>query len=150
MRWVTRRAKGDGRPAATGIRDARRTARVRAGALSMLCMLGLLPCLSLLGPNRIVAPVPPAYADPAPPDDVLAIAAIAERVARRYRGRLIAGEIKPARGWERRRGATHVYDLRLLTPAGAVLRLILDAHTGAFLEVSGRGQIEARIGGDVE
>ena len=36
-----------------------------------------------------------------------------------------------------------VYEVRLLTAHGHILRIRVDAYTGAFLEVDGHGFIEA-------
>lgn len=65
-------------------------------------------------------------------------------VSNRYEGRLIAAQLVPPRPPERDLGAALVHALRLVTPAGDVLAIRLDARTGRFLEVAGRGQIAAR------
>lgn len=68
---------------------------------------------------------------------------LAGRVQDRYQGRLIgAGAVRPT-PHERRLGAALVYEFRLLTPRRNLLKIRMDARTGRFLEVSGRGQIEA-------
>ncbi|MFT4013103.1 MAG: hypothetical protein QM682_06815 [Paracoccus sp. (in: a-proteobacteria)] len=69
----------------------------------------------------------------------------------RFRGRLIAARLKPARPAERARGIDLVHELRLLTPRRDVLLIRLDARSGAFLEVAGSGLAEARVrNGDSE
>lgn len=57
----------------------------------------------------------------------------------RYRGRAVDGSLERGRRGE----PTLVYHIVLRTEAGAILRIRLDAETGDFLEVTGRGQIEA-------
>jgi uncharacterized membrane protein YkoI len=64
-----------------------------------------------------------------------------DRVEDRWRGEVIAAELVPGRPRER---AEAVYEIRLLTPEGALLRLRLDASDGAFLEAEGRGLVAAR------
>lgn len=69
---------------------------------------------------------------------------LAERVHDRYRGRLIgAAAVRPTPD-ERRLGAALVYEFRLLTPRRNLLKIRMDARTGRFLDVAGRGQTEAR------
>ena len=69
---------------------------------------------------------------------------MAEAVGARYAGRLVAAETRPPHPFERAQGVELVYEFRLLTPERNLLDLRLDARTGRFLDVSGRGQIEAR------
>ena len=69
---------------------------------------------------------------------------MAEAVTDRYLGRLVAAETRPPRPPERALGVELVYEFRLLTPARSILNIRLDARTGRFLEVAGRGQLEAR------
>lgn len=66
----------------------------------------------------------------------------------RFRGRLIAARLLPANPAERARGTILVHELRLLTPDRNVLRLRLDAFSGAFLEVAGAGLTAARRTGE--
>lgn len=68
----------------------------------------------------------------------------AARVGDRYAGRLIAADTRPPRPDERDLGAELVYRFRLVTPQQALLDIRMDARTGRFLSVSGRGQIAAR------
>lgn len=62
----------------------------------------------------------------------------------RFRGRLIAARLKPPTPEERARGVELVHELKLMTQTRDVLRVRLDARTGAFLEVAGTGLTEAR------
>lgn len=62
--------------------------------------------------------------------------AIAEE---RYRGRALDGAIVRGRKHEQ----DLVYVITFRTERGDILRIRLDAETGAFLEVDGRGQAEA-------
>lgn len=68
----------------------------------------------------------------------------AEMVTSRYAGRIIAAQIEPPKPHERRSGVELVYEFRLITPRQNLLRVRINARDGAFLETSGRGQIEAR------
>lgn len=81
--------------------------------------------ISLLAPAALAETIPLARAF-----------AIAEE---RYRGRALDGAI--VRG--RRHEPDLVYVITFRTEAGNILRIRLDAETGAFLEVAGRGQAEA-------
>lgn len=94
-------------------------------------------------------PVPPAMdaggADPwATSFQPQPLHRMAEVVTDRYEGRLVAAETRPPRPPERALGVELVYEFRLLTPARSILNIRLDARTGRFLEVAGRGQLEAR------
>lgn len=68
---------------------------------------------------------------------------LAQRVTDRYEGRLIAVRMMPPTPHERELGAALVYEFRLLTPHRNLLVICLDARTGRFLEVAGRGQLQA-------
>lgn len=68
----------------------------------------------------------------------------AASVAERYDGRLLAADTRPPRPPERRFGTELVYQFRLLTPQDNLLDIRIDARTGRFLSVSGRGQLAAR------
>lgn len=68
---------------------------------------------------------------------------VAKAVADRYDGRLVAADTHPPRPEERDLGAALVYEFRLLSPARQLLLIRVDARSGRFLEVAGRGQIEA-------
>lgn len=120
-------------------------------------MRHLIPLVPLL--VMLVVPVmqtAPALAQPAPPAaDLVAdpwatsfrpmpFHRAAEIVSRRYAGRLVAAETRPPHTHERQIGVELVYQFRLLTPARTILNIRLDARDGRFLEVAGRGQLEAR------
>ncbi|GGC75085.1 PepSY domain-containing protein [Vreelandella lutescens] len=63
-------------------------------------------------------------------------------VQQRYQGELLDIEMKSGRGWE---NSEQVYELRLLTAQGNVLKIRIAREDGRFLEIDGRGQIEARL-----
>ncbi|WP_207102183.1 PepSY domain-containing protein [Paracoccus shandongensis] len=69
---------------------------------------------------------------------------VAAQVAERYAGRLLAADTRPPRPEERDLGAELVYQFRLVTPQRDLLDIRIDARTGRFLSVSGRGQLAAR------
>lgn len=73
--------------------------------------------------------------------ELITIMKAVEVAQSRFMGRVIDAQIKPGRPHER---AAAVYELRMLTERGNVLRIRLDALTGDFLEVEGRGLTEAR------
>ncbi|WP_374426395.1 PepSY domain-containing protein [Paracoccus sp. (in: a-proteobacteria)] len=66
----------------------------------------------------------------------------------RFDGRVIAARLTGPLPGERDRGVVLVQELRLLTPDRDVLRIRLDARTGAFLDVAGRGLAKARKKGN--
>ncbi|WP_200687953.1 PepSY domain-containing protein [Paracoccus caeni] len=70
---------------------------------------------------------------------------IATLVGERYAGRMLAAQTRQPSPEERASGAQLVYEFRLLTPQRNLLIIRLDARTGRFLDVAGRGQIKARI-----
>ena len=82
----------------------------------------------------------PELADfrPMPPRQVV------RRVTARYAGRPIAIELVPPSPSEWDMGVQLVYHVRLLTEARNLLDIRLDARDGRFLEVAGRGQLQAR------
>lgn len=69
---------------------------------------------------------------------------LTKQVTERYAGRIIAAGIRPPDPKERDLGVELIYEFRLLTPDRNLLNIRLDARTGQFLEVAGRGQIAAR------
>lgn len=92
--------------------------------------------------RRIVLALPAALlvaAADRPGSRPISVARAMEIAEARYRGRAVDASLE--RG--RRHEPSFVYHIVLRTEAGAILRIRLDAETGAFLEVSGRGQIEA-------
>ncbi|MDP5308128.1 PepSY domain-containing protein [Paracoccus spongiarum] len=109
-----------------------------------------LPCTliaALLAAAPVAAQAPAPAGPPAPPPIAqfrpLPFHEIAERVADRYAGRMVAAETLPPRPAERDLGAELVYEFRLVTPQGNLLKLRIDARDGRFLEVAGRGQLQA-------
>lgn len=107
----------------------------------------LILALALMAPLAALpqpAPDPPA-ADPwATSFQPQPFHLMAEAVTDRYAGRLVAAETRPPHPAERALGVELVYEFRLLTPTRSILNIRLDARTGRFLEVAGRGQLEAR------
>ncbi|SEL93109.1 hypothetical protein SAMN05444413_12313 [Roseivivax marinus] len=87
----------------------------------------------------------PLAADPPPPVPALDLPQIAERIAARYKGRLMEVELEEPEREERRMGVRVVYEAEYLTPGDNRLTLRLDGDSGDFLSVEGVGQIEARI-----
>lgn len=75
---------------------------------------------------------------------VIALRRAIQIVGARFRGRVIAARMTGPDPDERDRGVVLVQELRLLTPTRDVLRIRLDARTGDFLEVAGRGMTQAR------
>ncbi|WP_405406119.1 PepSY domain-containing protein [Paracoccus sp. Ld10] len=69
---------------------------------------------------------------------------MAEAVTARYHGRLVAAETRPPLPEERAAGVELIYEFRLLTAQRNILNIRVDARTGRFLDVAGRGQLEAR------
>lgn len=88
-------------------------------------------------PPAAPAPVAARSAESGPLDVDAAVA----RVLARYRGQVLDVDRVPPRSSEQARA---VVEVRLLTEAGHVLRIRLDADDGSFLEVDGRGLVEAR------
>jgi uncharacterized membrane protein YkoI len=74
-------------------------------------------------------------------DGAIPLEAALDRIEERWRGEIIAAELVPGRPHER---AGLVYEFRLLTPGGSLVRIRLDAADGAFLEAEGRGLVAAR------
>ncbi|MFV0386342.1 PepSY domain-containing protein [Paracoccus sp. (in: a-proteobacteria)] len=68
---------------------------------------------------------------------------LAERVEERFAGRLIGARTDRPKPEEAGLGAALVYEFRLVTPQRNLLRIRLDARTGRFLEVAGRGLVAA-------
>lgn len=64
----------------------------------------------------------------------------------RYDGRILRMQVDRPRSHEKRAGAAAIYELVLLTPREAVIRIRLDAQAGEFLTVEGVGQVQARKG----
>ena len=86
----------------------------------------------------LALPIAPAEAQSAS-DSVDIMAAIAAATGR-FEGRVIAADLIDGRDGE----PVSVYSLRLLTPAGDVIEVRIDAGEGRIIEVNGRGLVEAR------
>jgi len=81
----------------------------------------------------------PAGWDPAA--GPLSLVQAIELSQQRYAGEVIDAELKSVRGEDDGGG---MYEIRLLTGPGNVLRIRIDASDGSFLEVDGHGLVEAR------
>lgn len=68
------------------------------------------------------------------------LAEVLERVKQRYVGTVVDADVVPRKKHER---AEVVYEVRLLTERGNIIRIRLDARTGEFIGVDGRGFLEA-------
>jgi uncharacterized membrane protein YkoI len=76
--------------------------------------------------------------------ETLPLSRIIDIVASRYVGKVIDADVTGVRRREiedRRSGV--VYEVRLLTDKGHIIRIRIDAYTGAFLEVDGHGFLDA-------
>ncbi len=76
--------------------------------------------------------------------ETLPLSRIMDIVASRYVGKVIDADVTGVRRREiedRRSGV--VYEIRLLTAKGHIIRIRIDAYTGAFLEVDGHGFLDA-------
>lgn len=100
----------------------------------------LIACLSLGGFAVLPAARQAACAQDFQP---LPFHDLARRVTDRYEGRLIGAEMRRPAPPERDLGVALVYEFRLLTPDRNLLKIRLDARTGRFLEIAGRGQLQA-------
>jgi len=69
---------------------------------------------------------------------------IVRMVTGRYAGRPVAIDMQLPTDSEAALGAQLVFQVRLLTPDRNLLDIRLDARNGRFLQVSGRGQLQAR------
>lgn len=113
----------------------------------LLPMVGALVLGLVLGRLSVA---PPAPEPPAPAQATQGAAAmpglvpleqLVERAQQRYEVELLDASLTAARRHERARA---VHELRMLTRDGHVLRFRFDALSGDWLEIDGRGQIEAR------
>lgn len=91
-------------------------------------------------PSPVGRPVAPAVQ--AMPLD---LARVAQVIAGRYRGRLLAIRLDRPHPSEAALGVRQVYEADYLTVFDNRLTIRLDAQTGAFLLVDGAGQTRARI-----
>ena len=74
----------------------------------------------------------------------LSLGAVAQIVGARYEGRMLRIRSDTPRPHERRAGAALIHEVTWLTPQEAVIRVRIDAVTGAFLTIEGAGQVAAR------
>lgn len=93
-------------------------------------------------PLNLAAPVLMLLAAPAFAQDLSSISIMTaiENATARFSGDVVAADL--AKGRENEPEA--VYSLRLLTPNGDVIEIRIDAETGAIIEASGRGLVDAR------
>jgi uncharacterized membrane protein YkoI len=84
-----------------------------------------------------------AQATPLPQSgrSVIAFRDAIDRVLERYEGEIVEAELKRGRPGEY---TDIVYEMRLLTAQGNMLRIRVDAASGDILEVDGRGLTRAR------
>lgn len=87
----------------------------------------------------------PASADRELPLPDLDLATVADRIAERYRGRLLSVSLERPEGRERGLGADIVFEAEYLTPRDNVLIIRVDGDSGRFLSVEGIGQARARV-----
>lgn len=119
----------------------------------LIVLLAVAALLLAAAPRPHAPPARPQLSDAARPMVIGGAAAqdfrplpfhqLAERVHGRYRGRLIGAGVARPTPHERDLGAALVYEFRLLTPQRNLLRIRMDARSGRFLEVAGRGQVQA-------
>lgn len=100
----------------------------------------LIACLSLGGVAALPFGQQPSHAQDFQP---LPFHDLARLVSERYEGRLVGAEMRRPTPHERDLSVALVYEFRLLTPGRNLLNIRLDARTGRFLEVAGRGQLQA-------
>lgn len=109
------------------------------GAMTLIRALAL--CLLACAPAAQAQEVAPQIIEQFRP---LPLHQVAAAVSERYAGRLLAADTRAPRPEERDLGAELVYQFRLVTPQRNLLDIRIDARTGRFLSVSGRGQLAAR------
>ncbi len=76
--------------------------------------------------------------------NVIPLSQAAELVEQRFYGKLIAARLVPPTEWEHDHGVALVHELRLINKKRDVLIIRLDARSGKFLEVAGKGLSDAR------
>ncbi|WP_147307892.1 PepSY domain-containing protein [Fulvimarina endophytica] len=117
--------------------------------MSHSCLLGLV--CAVASPGLLLA-APPASSPAAPrvgeaqaqdhaaPRSITAAEAI-RLTEERWRGEIVSIELVPARAFER---GDVVWSVRLLSEAGALILIRLDAETGDYLSATGVGFVDAR------
>lgn len=83
-------------------------------------------------------------ADDKDDEKTLSLGAVAQIIGARYEGRMLRIRSDTPRPHERRAGAALIHEVTWLTPQEAVIRVRIDAVTGAFLTIEGAGQVAAR------
>lgn len=73
--------------------------------------------------------------------DAIAITEALAQAQERFEGTVIEAELDVGRPHEK---TDVVYELRMLTPRGDILRIRIDARDGTILEADGRGLVDAR------
>lgn len=111
--------------------------------LQLSAVLAAVLCAGVVQPAPASTPVPPLVLAQlqAPSEGMIDVRTAIDRVLARYVGTVIEAELKRGRPDEL---TDVVYELRLLTPQGNMLRLRVDAANGDILEVDGRGLTRAR------
>ncbi len=102
---------------------------------AMIAMCLAAPILATAAQAQQIPPAPRAG------EAVIAVRDAIDRVLARYVGTIVGAELKRGRPHER---TAVVYEMRLLTIQGNVLRVRVDAANGDILETDGRGFIGAR------
>jgi uncharacterized membrane protein YkoI len=113
--------------------------------MTMTTLFALAAATSALAAGPAPAPAGPALAQATPlPQSgrsVIAFRDAIDRVLERYEGEIVEAELKRGRPGE---FTDIVYEMRLLTVQGNMLRIRVDAASGDILEVDGRGLTRAR------
>jgi outer membrane lipoprotein-sorting protein len=104
-------------------------------------MSALKPILALITVLALTALVPSAHAQSSDTTPTLGIVEAMEAAATRFEGRIVAAELTEGRPAE---ATASVYEFRMLTSAGDILRIRVDAANGDILDVDGRGLMAAR------
>lgn len=91
--------------------------------------------------ERLGAPSPAPVIEPFRP---MPFHELAEAVADRYEGQLLAAQTRPPNPRERDQDIELIYEFTLMTPQRNLVKIRMDARTGRFVEVAGRGQVAAR------
>lgn len=98
---------------------------------------------AVAAPSRDADDAGSGWADP-PSFRVISLSELMPRVAARFPGRLLAATLAPPEPDEQARGVALVYDLRMLSPDGDMIRLRVDARDGAFLDIAARDLLRAQ------
>ena len=66
--------------------------------------------------------------------EILSLAEIYTRAAARFPGRVLEAELEPQDHGHGQKHGHWVYELKILDPGGRLLKVYLDAHSGAILD----------------